>query len=187
MRMHVDVQQGGAVYCEQGGTVSITNSTLANNTAQQAGGAVFGAELSIPTVTRSFFSQNSASCCFAQGYGCSAAWESTANACTDVDSGTALTAECCTVGSYTDGARCVACDSSAFDCTALGISALSVPLQPGLWRADLQTLHIYECWNKAACIGGRALHSVTDYCAEGYKGPCKYSLLACIWSSKVYA
>jgi hypothetical protein len=165
--------------------VSITNSTLANNTAQQAGGAVFGAELSIPAVIGSLFSQNSASCCFAQGYGCSAAWESTGNACTDVDSGTALTAECCTVGSYTDGARCVACDSAQFNCTVLGVSTASVSLQPRLSRPCLQSVTVYNCWNADACIGGAALQSVQEYCATGYEGPCKQLLQASQYSHQM--
>jgi hypothetical protein len=172
------VQQGGAVYCEHGGTVSIINSTLDSNIALQAGGAIFGAELSIPTVTASIFSQNSASCCFAQGYGCSVAWESTGNACTDVDSGTALTAECCTVGSYTDGVQCVACDSSQFDCTELGVSTASIALQQGLWRPTLQSATVYQCWNADACTGGRGVQSVQDYCATGYEGPCELQLSA---------
>jgi hypothetical protein len=169
--------QGGAICGTNNSAVTIDSCTFTRNSALMSAGAIFGAELSIPTVTASIFSQNSASCCFAQGYGSSAVWENTGNTCIDVDSGTALTAECCTVGAYTDGVQCVACDSSAFDCTALGISAVSVPLQPGLWRADLQTLQIYECWNREACTGGRALTSVTDYCAEGYTGPCKLHVL----------
>jgi hypothetical protein len=176
----IRTQQGGAVYCERAGAVSIINSTLDSNIALQAGGAIFGAELSIPTVTTSLFSQNSASCCFAQGYGCSAEWENTGNTCTDVDSGTALTAECCTVGSYTDGLQCVACDSGKFNCNGLGVSTESISLQAGLWRPTLQSITVYQCWNADACIGGRAVQSVQDYCATGYKGPCKYSMRAYI-------
>jgi hypothetical protein len=169
----IRLQQGGAVYCERAGTVSVTNSTLDSNIALQAGGAIFGAELSIPTVTASIFSKNSASCCFAQGYGSSVEWEKTGNTCTDVDSGTALTAECCTVGSYTDGVQCVACDSSKFNCNAVGVSTESISLQAGLWRPTLQSVTVYQCWNADACIGGRAVQSVQNYCATGYKGPCK--------------
>jgi hypothetical protein len=178
IHVYVCVQQGGAVYCEHGGTVSIINSTLDSNIALQAGGAIFGAELSIPTVTASIFSQNSASCCFAQGYGSSAEWENTGNTCTDVDSSTTLTAECCTVGSYTDGVQCVACDSNQFDCTAVGVSTVSIALQQGLWRPTLQSVIVYQCWNADACTGGRGVQSVQDYCATGYEGPCKLQLTA---------
>jgi hypothetical protein len=53
---------------------------------------------------------------------------------------------------------------------------MSLSVAPGLWRPNLNTLTTLECYNSDACKGGVAIESTTEYCNEGYTGPCKYSL-----------
>jgi hypothetical protein len=89
---------------------------------------------------------------------------------------------------------CVSCLPGA-DCSILGSSLTSQTLQPGYWRAVLNTTDVRKCWVAKACIGdtnrtaatrrlahdGDITQTETRYCAAGYRGPC-----TCILYSNTY-
>lgn len=54
-------------------------------------------------------------------------------------------------------------------------------LEPGYWRATNTSKIVRPCYNGYACVGGAA---VTEYCSEGYEGPCERSCVRwCSWSA----
>jgi predicted outer membrane repeat protein len=176
---------GGAIAAQAQATVNATGCSFVANSAAQAGAAVFiataAAAVAAPQLAGSSFGLNTASCCFATGHrstaivavnGSSSSSSSASSyACTDVDSG--VGSGCCRAGEYSDGALCVRCSTESLQCTSTGVVAATLPLAAGYWRADLQSLAVRQCWREEACKGGVAVHSSDDYCADGYKGPCK--------------
>jgi hypothetical protein len=81
---------------------------------------------------------------------------------------------CCPAKSYlTSDGNCQTC-SEELSCDTVGTDVASLKVAAGLWRPTLATLTTLECYNTAACKGGIAKSSVSDYCNDGYTGPCKY-------------
>jgi hypothetical protein len=154
---------------------------VAGNTAKTAAGGVFVSSLSAaaPVLEGSSFSRNAASCCYAAGFGYAASSSSSTSSscsCVDVDSGE--DANCCAAGEYSDGAVCSRCNEQHYDCSAVGLTAATLPLRAGYWRADVSTIIPRKCWDAKACSGGApaaagGAAAASNYCAPGYTGPCE--------------
>jgi hypothetical protein len=107
-------------------------------------------------------------------------------------------AACCDASQYSDSGSCNSCLRGA-DCSVIGITLATQPLQPGYRRASNATTDVRECWYAEACARLDATAASTDitvaarrittnttaaitiddsktYCSAGYKGPCKLSL-----------
>jgi predicted outer membrane repeat protein len=179
---------GGAVYADASVALSLADCTVAGNTATIAAGGVFVNSLSAaaPVLERSSFSGNAASCCYAAGFGyaasnsrsASSGSSSSSSNCVDVDSGE--DANCCAASEYSDGAVCSRCNEQHYDCSAVGLTAATLPLRPGYWRADASTIIPRKCWYARACSGGApaaatagSAAAASNYCAAGYTGPCE--------------
>jgi hypothetical protein len=107
---------------------------------------------------------------------------------------------CCYADQYSDGKDCQSCIDGA-NCSFLGSKLATLQLKPGYWRASSDTTDIRECWLAEACVKNNtltttaaatttaAIRRITDtaaidqvngndvgniYCADGYKGPCKF-------------
>jgi predicted outer membrane repeat protein len=180
-------QYGGAILSGQDASLTISKSTLANNTALYAGGALFTLSTSTTTQTLQIvgntvlFSNNTASCCYANnGLNSSAVQYTIAGTstttCLDVDGNTGITNECCLEGYYSNGEKCQLCTDELTCSNTIGATTSTLSLAAGLWRTSTVTLTVYDCLNSDACSGGIALSSIDDYCATGYKGPCKYTI-----------
>jgi predicted outer membrane repeat protein len=193
-------RSGAAVFysgieLDDNSTVNGGNST---NSSSSSTTTMITDELINATTNNVSYNGNTASCCYAQGYSSSTLLlppvtnDTTANTtptttpgytCQDIDSGGLRGSECCTNGQYTNGTKCIACNTQEFTCDAgtakqqLGITTATLPLRSGYWRVDTQTDVILECWHKQACQGGTAnaiTNDVNDYCSTGYTGPCKW-------------
>jgi predicted outer membrane repeat protein len=166
---------GGAISAQQESSLAIANSSLVNNSASFAGGAIFtyaprNTSVIADTVVDD---SNTASCCYANNGGISI------NAsCTSVD-GTAGTdaSECCLAKYYSDGDHCQLCTAELTCDNIIGANTSTVKIPKKLWRASTLSTKTYNCWNADACVGGADVRSTDDYCAEGYKGPCKYTIV----------
>lgn len=44
-------------------------------------------------------------------------------------------------------------------------------VDPGYWRASAVSENVFACYNADACRGGET--GASDYCLEGYEGPCE--------------
>jgi predicted outer membrane repeat protein len=180
---NLSLQHGGAISSEPKSSLVIANSVLTNNTASYAGGAIF-----IDTPTNEFviadtvmFRNNTAVCCYANNGGIS-----TSTSCLNVDSRSGTGAnECCLAKYYSDGKNCQLCTKELTCDNIIGANTSTVAVASGLWRASTTSLKTYSCWNSAACIGGAAVRSTNDYCATGYKGPCKYCYTDILQSMQV--
>jgi hypothetical protein len=109
---------------------------------------------------------------------------------------------CCYADQYSDGKDCQSCLDGA-NCSFVGSTLATLQLEPGDWRASLDTTDARECWLAEACVGINNLSTTTNvtaatrrttdtanigqdnsndvsdiYCAAGYKGPCKYIQIA---------
>jgi predicted outer membrane repeat protein len=153
---------GGAVYTSVGGvTLIIADTNFTGNTAVNSGAAVFqfGTQWPLAAIGASVnFRNNSAGCCHATGYGSSSEWllttttghssnsssDSTANrSCSDYDTGTGK--QCCVLGEYSDGAKCIRCSTlEDFFCTQVGAT---------LGKLTLFNLYMFVYWycDRAAC------------------------------------
>jgi predicted outer membrane repeat protein len=130
---------GGAVYTSVGGvTLIIADTNFTGNTAVNSGAAVFqfGTQWPMTAIDTSVnFRDNSAGCCHATGYGSSSEWllattttghssnssgdSTTQRSCSDYDTGTGK--QCCVLGEYSDGAKCIRCSTlEDFSCTQVG-------------------------------------------------------------------
>jgi hypothetical protein len=170
-------KDGAGVRAAVNSTISITNSVIRNNVAAQSGGGLFQSSSTAfsAAITGTVFSNNSATCCYANGYGIASS--TTATTCSDTDSGDDR--NCCIVGEYSNGKQCVAC-TGEFMCDRLGITTETLPLRPHFWRESIAAPTARRCWNADACVGGTANSGSTDeYCAAGYKGPCEYLMSHC--------
>jgi hypothetical protein len=115
------------------------------------------------------------------------------------------TACCYSPIQFSDGNDCKQCLDGA-DCSVIGSILTTLQLHSGYWRASHITTDVRECWLAEACVGinnpstttsttatatrrrratetasiGQSdANEVTDiYCADGYKGPCKYTQIA---------
>jgi hypothetical protein len=159
---------------------SVTDCTVVGNRAQEAGGGLFTNSYAAPAlnVRGTAFAGNEAHCCYAAAgtpvLGSQQQFHGSA-ACADVDSGDL--ANCCLRSEYSDGQVCRPCPDQ-YDCGTLGITAATLSLKPGLWRANFTgTLLARKCWMPEACAGKVAAGLPDDYCAPGYTGPCESSLL----------
>jgi predicted outer membrane repeat protein len=189
---------GGAVFSDVGSRAIMNGCILTNNSAAQSGAAWFGfgSDASM-THNNTLFRDNTASCCYANGYGSKLQTDAgdSSNTCTDTDSGRGG-ADCCYGTQYTNGNSCEVCLRGA-DCSILGSSLASQSLTIGFWRASDSTTDVRECWLKSACNGSSSSSSTQStntstglsidvmqadnkYCATGYVGPCEYSTTACI-------
>jgi hypothetical protein len=105
---------------------------------------------------------------------------------------------CCFANYYGDGKDCQPCIDGA-DCRTIGSTLAFLQLAPGYWRASSNTTDVRKCWLAEACVNNNTLsrtaatRRTTDtaaidqvksndvgdiYCADGYKGPCKYIQIA---------
>jgi predicted outer membrane repeat protein len=168
---NVSFQYGGAISAQTGSSLVIANSLLSGNNATFAGGAIFtfAPQNEFVIAETVHFSNNTASCCYAQNGGIN-----TNAPCTSVDgnSGTG-TNECCLAKYYSDGEHCQLCTKELTCDNIIGATTSTVVLPKKLWRASTPSLKTYSCWNADACVGGAAIRNTDDYCAAGYKGPCK--------------
>jgi predicted outer membrane repeat protein len=164
---------GGAVSVSDNATLTITASTISDNTAIEAGGGVF--QITSTTGSSGFrplldaatvIRNNRANCCNAAS--------ALQNNCSNFDTG-GDTTQCCRSDEYSNGTHCHAC-ADVYNCQQLGITEATLVLKPHFWRENLTVARSRECWNSDACIGGVAVKSTNEYCAAGYKGPCKLSL-----------
>jgi predicted outer membrane repeat protein len=88
------VFNGGALYTDFGATITLNTSLISENAAQQSGGGWFGfgSDKQALTVISTTFSNNTASCCYAAGYGSklqSVDTSITGTTCSDTDTGKA--------------------------------------------------------------------------------------------------
>jgi hypothetical protein len=114
-------------------------------------------------------------------------WQQLGHNCQDVDTGISRSSlDCCIVGQYTDGGHCKPC-AGGFTCNALGTDSTSLSVSSGMWRADLVSVKLHDCFNADACTGGVATTSVDQYCVPGYIGPCKCFLLNLLLTSSTAA
>jgi predicted outer membrane repeat protein len=173
---------GGAMCVDGDVAVAATRCTFTGNTAAKAGGAVFtesaDAAALKPDLTGSTFEGNTASCCYAAGYGHALAAAAASSLCSDVDNG--VGSSCCGAGEYTTGTACVRCAKDSMACSVTGTDTATLPLAAGYWRADLDSLDVKQCYRQEACKGGVAVNSSDDYCAEGYRGPCECQSSLCL-------
>jgi predicted outer membrane repeat protein len=187
-------RSGAAVFYN--GIESENSTVNSGNGSSSSTTTMITDEMINATTNNVSYNGNTASCCYAQGYSSSTLLkpitdDTTANTptitpsytCQDIDSGGLRGSECCTNGQYTNGTKCIACNTQEFTCDAgtakqqLGIITATLPLRSGYWRVDTQTDVILECWHKQACKGGTAnaiTNDVNDYCSTGYTGPCKW-------------
>ena len=157
-------------------TVSVTDCTVVGNTAEEAAGGIFSNSYTAPplNVQGTVFADNEALCCYAAPgtavLGAESPFYGSA-ACVDVSCGE-LT-NCCLRSEYSDGEVCRPCPDE-YDCSTLGITTATLPLKPGLWRANATgTLQVRRCWQPEACAGKVAAGRDDDYCAPGHTGPCE--------------
>jgi predicted outer membrane repeat protein len=164
---------GGAIRYSTTGTVALDQTIFTNNIATTAGGAMQSSMHAKAAVLSDtvVFSKNTAFCCYAKT---SAVHSTTANStCVDIAYQDTPISECCVKNFYSDGEHCQLC-TKKLTCTGIvGANSSTVAVANGLWRASITSSKTYSCWNSDACTGGVAAASTDDYCAKGYKGPCK--------------
>ncbi|CAN0130030.1 unnamed protein product, partial [Laminaria digitata] len=51
-----------------------------------------------------------------------------------------------------------------------GATKALLPVEEGFWRANKESLDVYQCLHSDACAGGTEITSSDDYCEEGYEG-----------------
>ena len=75
------------------------------------------------------------------------------------------------------GMSCEQCStiegSEGVDCTNPGATKDLLPIQPGYWRSNRNSLEVHECLRSEACKGATEIRTGKDYCADGYTGPCE--------------
>ncbi|CAM9140361.1 unnamed protein product [Ectocarpus sp. 12 AP-2014] len=72
---------------------------------------------------------------------------------------------CCELCTDIDG------DGDGVNCDEKGATTRTLPVQPGYWRASLDSVYIRQCFNEDACQGGSIVASEQEYCNAGYEGP----------------
>lgn len=170
------VSDGGAMQLLSVGPslvkVSCFDCVFTNNSAINAGGSISGTspDAHPQNLQGSTFSSSVASCCYAGGYGSTTNHSLHASfTCVDIDTGYGRS--CCEVNEYqSPNNRCETCPSG-YDCTGIGATVASAPLDPGMWRPNLISMDVFTCAEPSACMGGVAVHVVDEYCAKGYEGP----------------
>jgi hypothetical protein len=108
--------------------------------------------------------------------------------------------DCCYGNQYSDGTSCKQCPEGA-DCSTVGSTLATLSMALGFWRASQATTDVRACWLAEACRDIDSYDTATatataanarrttdttsavvqaendkQYCATGYKGPCKYTL-----------
>jgi hypothetical protein len=162
------------------------------------GGAWFGfGTNSTVELETTLIANNKAACCFASGYGAQLPSNTTLT-CADTDSGENR-GDCCYNNQYSNGTSCVICEQGT-NCSAIGTSLATQSLVKGYWRASTTSTDVRPCWFADACMSNSNNNSTnstagadnttttstssivsitqvddTTYCAQGYKGPCKYT------------
>jgi hypothetical protein len=131
--------------------VTIKNSLFEDSAAGIAGGSVLGVGSNVLTITNTTFSNSTATCCFAPTTTAATAITTTTTAagstCVDVTTN-AGGSECCTANYYGDNGKCVECGhNKLLQCHGIGTTVASLTLAAGHWRADLQSLRVYDCNN----------------------------------------
>ena len=61
------------------------------------------------------------------------------------------------------------------ECEKPGATKALLPIKPGYWRSNQQSLTVIECLHLDACVGATEVSSSDGYCAEGYRGPCEFT------------
>jgi predicted outer membrane repeat protein len=164
---------GGAIRYGPSGTVVVNDTAYTKNAATNTGGAMQSSTKAIAAVVSDtvVFSGNTAFCCYAKAH---ATHSTTANStCVDLAYQETQISECCAAGAYSDGEHCQLCTNELTCDNIIGAATSTVVLPSGVWRASTTSSKTYTCWNSDACVGGAASTSTDDYCAAGYKGPCK--------------
>ncbi|KAG5181501.1 hypothetical protein JKP88DRAFT_246247 [Tribonema minus] len=155
---------GGAVLAQHALQVpqSAAPSSYTSNAATSAGGAIFyvGADTlegPVPAApSRAAFARSAAGCCYSA--------TNATHDCVDVHAAVGALDTCCAAGMWQTGSR--------MDCTLPGTALANVPLLAGYWRATPNSTLVRPCFSDGACRGGDAGSDVSNYCAEGYEGPC---------------
>ncbi|CAN0474426.1 unnamed protein product, partial [Laminaria digitata] len=62
-------------------------------------------------------------------------------------------------------------EEDGVDCESPGATLASLPISPGYWRSNNESLVVLECFHVKACKGATTMSSSKDYCAKGYSGP----------------
>ncbi|CAN0546952.1 unnamed protein product, partial [Laminaria digitata] len=62
-------------------------------------------------------------------------------------------------------------EEDGVDCESPGATLASLPISPGYWRSNNESLVVLECFHVKACKGATTMSSSEDYCAKGYSGP----------------
>jgi predicted outer membrane repeat protein len=168
---------GGAVRYGDFSTMIVDNTVYSNNMATTTGGAIQSSTSAAAAVLSDtvVFSGNTAFCCYAKA---SSTHTSTANStCVDIAYQESAISECCAANTYSDGKHCQLCTTELTCAGTVGANTSTVVLPSGVWRASTTSTKTYTCWNSDACIGGVASKSTDNYCAKGYKGPCKCAIV----------
>jgi predicted outer membrane repeat protein len=164
---------GGALRYGPTGTVTVENTIFSNNEATFTAGAIhsdFKAQAATLSDTV-LFSNNTAFCCYAKSSGSHTT--TITSTCVDIAYQETAISECCAANAYSDGINCRLCTAELTCAGIVGANTSTVVLPKGVWRASTTSFTTYSCWNADACVGGVARTSTDDYCAAGYKGPCK--------------
>jgi predicted outer membrane repeat protein len=136
---------GGAICAQRGSSLLVADSSLSNNSASFAGGAIFtfAPRNEFVVANTVVFNYNTASCCYANNEGISVN-----TSCTNVDgsSGTGAN-ECCLAKYYSDGEHCQLCTAELACDSIVGANTSTVVLPRKLWRARTTSLKTYSCWN----------------------------------------
>lgn len=69
--------------------------------------------------------------------------------------------------------QCATIHGGGVDCELPGATLASLPILPGHWRSDLESLVIHWCIHPGSCSGGTEVSNSDDYCEDGYEGPCE--------------
>lgn len=59
------------------------------------------------------------------------------------------------------------------EASSRGTTVANLDLQQGYYRTSATSKVVLECYFEDACVGGSIDE---EYCAEGYKGPCKFDV-----------
>jgi predicted outer membrane repeat protein len=171
---------GGAISAQPNSSLIVSNSVLSGNYAKYVGGAIFAYApsngLAVADVADTVvFSNNTAACCYVHNKVVTDVY-TTSTSCVNFAGGIGDgSEECCPANYYSDGEHCQLCTTELTCAGTVGADTSTVAIANGLWRASTASLLTYSCWNADACVGGVVATSTStdDYCAAGYKGPCK--------------
>jgi hypothetical protein len=177
---------GGAIEYLAPAIITAINSSFSSNRAAFAGAIVHSNTLAAPAVlSDNTYDNNTAYCCYAKEF--TSHPRAVGTTCIDIDYRVNILSECCPAGTFSNGEKCQLCTDELTCSNTTGATTSTLSLAAGLWRTSTDTLTVYSCLNSDACSGGIALTSTDDYCATGYKGPCKYTSVYILYTYMMLA